>query len=206
MYPTLENYITRLVSDFSSISEDRKKDLKDVANYIRTKLSAGEPAKLNFICTHNSRRSHLSQIWAQTAAAFYSIDKIETYSGGTEATAFNPRAIAAVERAGFKVEDPGGENPGYKVSFSEESEAMVCFSKKFDDDFNPDDNFAAIMTCSDADENCPFVPGAEFRKPITYVDPKEADGTDREAEVYDERCRQIATEMFYMMNLVSSKN
>ena len=206
MYPTLENYITRLVSDFSSISEDRKKDLKDVANYIRTKLSAGEPAKLNFICTHNSRRSHLSQIWAQTAAAFYSIDKIETYSGGTEATAFNPRAVAAVERAGFKVEDPGGENPGYKVSFSEESEAMVCFSKKFDDDFNPDENFAAIMTCSDADENCPFVPGAEFRKPITYVDPKEADGTEREAEVYDERCRQIATEMFYMMNLVSSKN
>lgn len=206
MYPTLENYITRLVSDFSSISEDRKKDLKEVANYIRTKLSAGEPAKLNFICTHNSRRSHLSQIWAQTAAAFYSIDKIETYSGGTEATAFNPRAIAAVERAGFKVEYPGGENPGYKVSFSEESEAMVCFSKKFDDDFNPDENFAAIMTCSDADENCPFVPGTEFRKPITYVDPKEADGTEREAEVYDERCRQIATEMFYMINLVRSKN
>ncbi|WP_103665621.1 low molecular weight phosphatase family protein [Gracilimonas amylolytica] len=206
MYPTLENYITRLVSDFSSISEDRKKDLKEVANYIRTKLSADEVAKLNFICTHNSRRSHLSQIWAQTAAAFYSIDKIETYSGGTEATAFNPRAVAAVERAGFKVEDPGGENPGYKVSFSEGSEPMVCFSKKFDDDFNPDENFTAIMTCSDADENCPFVPGAEFRKPITYVDPKEADGTEREAEVYDERCRQIATEMFYMMNLVSSKN
>lgn len=82
---------------------------------------------------------------------------------------------------------------------------MICFSKKFEDDFNPDKNFAAIMTCSDADENCPFVSGAEFRKPITYVDPKESDGTDREAAVYDERCRQIATEMFYMMKLASSK-
>jgi arsenate reductase len=114
--------------------------------------------------------------------------------------------VAAIERAGFKVEDPGGDNPRYEVSFSEQSQPMICFSKKFDDDINPDNNFAAIMTCSDADENCPFVPGTEFRKPITYVDPKEADGTEREAEVYDERCRQIATEMFYMMNLVRSKN
>lgn len=206
MYPKLENYIAGLVLHFGSISKDRKKDLKEVANYIRTKLSAGEPAKLIFICTHNSRRSHLAQIWTQTAAVYYNIDKIETYSGGTEATAFNTRAVAAVERAGFKVNDHGGENPRYEVSFSEQSEPMICFSKKFDDDFNPDKNFTAIMTCSDADENCPFVPGAEFRKPITYIDPKEADGTEREEEVYDQRCRQIATEMFYMMNHVRSKN
>lgn len=206
MYPNLENYLTGLISHFDSISEDRKKDLKEVAHYIRTKLSAGEPAKLNFICTHNSRRSHLAQIWTQTAAAHYDIEGIATYSGGTESTAFNPRAVAAVEQAGFKVWDPGGENPMYKVLYSNEAEPMICFSKTFDDAVNPDNNFAAIMTCSDADENCPFVPGAEFRKPITYVDPKEADGTDREAEVYNERCRQIGTEMFYMMNLVRSKN
>lgn len=206
MYPNLENYLTGLISHFDSISEDRKKDLKEVAHYIRTKLSAGEPAKLNFICTHNSRRSHLAQIWTQTAATYYDIEGLETYSGGTESTAFNPRAVAAVERAGFKVQDPGGENPMYKVLYSNEAEPMICFSKTFDDAVNPDNNFAAIMTCSDADENCPFVPGAEFRKPITYVDPKEADGTDREAEVYDERCRQIGTEMFYMMHLVRSEN
>lgn len=206
MYPNLENYISKLLSGFGSISKDRKKDLQEVADYIRTKLSAGEPAKLNFICTHNSRRSHLAQIWTQTAAAYYDIERMTTYSGGTESTAFNPRAVAAVERAGLRVEDPGGENPKYKVYFSEEAEPMICFSKTFDDAVNPDKNFATIMTCSDADENCPFVPGAEFRKPITYVDPKEADETDREAKVYDERCRQIGTEMFYMMHLVRSEN
>jgi len=206
MYPNLENYLTGLLSNFGSITEDRKKDLKEVAHYIRTKLSAGELAKLNFICTHNSRRSHLAQIWTQTAAAYYDIEGIATYSGGTESTAFNPRAVAAVERSGFKVQDPGGENPMYKVLYSNEAEPMICFSKTFDDAVNPVNNFAAIMTCSDADENCPFVPGAEFRKPITYLDPKEADGTDREAEVYDERCRKIGTEMFYMMHLVRSKN
>jgi arsenate reductase len=206
MYPKLKRYITELKSNFDSISSSRKGNLEKVANYIQSKKESGETAKLNFICTHNSRRSHLAQIWTQTAALYFGINNIETYSGGTEATAFNPRAVAAVERAGFQVYNPGGENPKYKVSLSNDAEPMICFSKTFDDDFNPDKKFAAIMTCTDADENCPFVPGAEFRKLITYVDPKEADGTELEAEVYDERCRQIATEMFYMMNVVSSKN
>lgn len=204
MYSELKSYVARLESDFDSIPAGRRNQLSEVAEYIESKK--GETVRLNFICTHNSRRSHLAQIWTQTSAYFYGIENIETYSGGTEATAFNPRVVEAIERAGFKAEDPGGENPKYKISFSNNIEPMICFSKKFDDDFNPEANFAAIMTCSDADENCPFVPGAEFRKSITYTDPKEADGTDREAEVYDERCRQIATEMFYMMNAVNSEN
>jgi arsenate reductase len=205
MVSKLKNYISELVLEFDAIPEDRKEDLQEVARYMANKLKEGKSVKLNFICTHNSRRSHLAQIWAQTAAFYYEIDHIETFSGGTEATAFNPRAVAAIKRAGFKVENPGGDNPRYNIFIGDGADPMVCFSKKFDDDHNPDKNFAAIMTCSDADENCPFVPGAEFRKAITYVDPKEADGTERETEVYDQRCRQIATEMFYMMNEVSSK-
>ncbi|MDR9419102.1 low molecular weight phosphatase family protein [Gracilimonas sp.] len=205
MYPKLKTCIDEVELNFDSVPTERKEQLREVANYIHSKIEKNEIAKLNFICTHNSRRSHLAQIWAATAAQYCEIENIETYSGGTEATAFNPRAVAAIERAGFKVENPGGNNPMYEISFSEDVAPIVCFSKKFDDDFNPNKNFAAIMTCSDADENCPFVPGTEFRKPITYRDPKEADGTDREAETYDERCRQIATEMFYMMNEIQSK-
>ncbi|MCH2449718.1 MAG: protein-tyrosine-phosphatase [Gracilimonas sp.] len=206
MNQELKSYITGLKSNFDSIPSERKEQLREVADYICSKKESGEKARLNFICTHNSRRSHLAQIWTATAAHYYGIQNLESYSGGTEAKAFNPRAIAAIERAGFKVDNPGGENPRYEVSFRDNGKPMICFSKKFDDDFNPKTNFAAIMTCSEADENCPFVPGAEFRKSIIYTDPKEADSTDREAEVYDERCRQIATEMFYMMNLVRSKN
>lgn len=202
MYPKLKTYISELESDFKSIPSSRKEDLRKVTDYIRTKQENGKIAKLNFICTHNSRRSHLAQIWTAVAAAHYGIDGIETYSGGTEATAFNPRAVAALKRAGLEVENPGGDNPLYKVWFDDDSDPMICFSKTFDDPFNPDSDFAAIMTCSDADENCPFVPGAEFRKPVTYRDPKESDGTDQEAEVYNERCRQIASEMFYMMTLL----
>lgn len=202
MFSDLEKYIKNLESYFDSIPSERKERLEKLADYIKSKIDNSQTAKLNFICTHNSRRSHLAQIWTATAAHRYGIDNIETYSGGTEATAFNPRAVAAIGRAGFKVENPGGENPKYKVSFDEESEPMVCFSKKFDDNFNPDKNFAAIMTCSDADENCPFVPGAEFRISITYRDPKESDGTELEKEIYDQRCLQIASEMFYMISSV----
>ena len=202
MYSKLKKTISELTQGFSSISEERKQTLQEVAKYISKDLNEKDSVKLNFICTHNSRRSHLAQIWTQTASNYYEIEGVETYSGGTEATAFNPRAVAAIERAGFHVKNTVGENPRYEVKFSEDAEPMVCFSKKFDDPVNPDKNFAAIMTCSDADENCPFVPGTSFRKAVTYRDPKESDGTDHEKETYDKRCRQIGTEMFYMMSQV----
>lgn len=202
MYKKLETYINTIKKDFDNIPDNRKEKLSEVAQFITDELKSSKTVKLNFICTHNSRRSHLAQIWTQTAAAHYGIDGISTFSGGTEATAFNPRAVAAIKRAGFKVENPGGDNPKYKISFDESSEPMICFSKTFDDPANPSQDFAAIMTCSDADENCPFVPGTSFRKAVTYRDPKESDGTDVEKETYDERCRQIATEMFYMINRI----
>lgn len=202
MYSKLKEYIQKLESGYDSIPEQRKENLKKLSAYIKTKTENDQVAKLNYICTHNSRRSHLAQIWTAAAAHYYGIDKIETYSGGTEATAFNPRAVAAIERAGFEVENPGGNNPRYQVTFSDEAESLICFSKKFDDDVNPGASFAAVMTCSDADENCPFVPGTEFRIAVTYRDPKESDGTDKEKETYDERCFQIAKEMFYMMSKV----
>lgn len=202
MFSKLEKYIGNVESEFDSIPSERKESLEKLAGYVQSKSESNQIAKLNFICTHNSRRSHLAQIWATLAAHYYRINNVETYSGGTEATAFNPRAVEAIRRAGFTVENPGGENPKYSITFSDDAKPMICFSKKFDDNFNPDKNFAAVMTCSDADENCPFVPGAEFRIPITYKDPKESDGTDQETQVYDERCRQIAADMFYLMNRV----
>lgn len=205
MYPELSTYIESVVSDMAAIPQERKDQLKKIALFVKTKTQSNEPANLTFICTHNSRRSHLSQVWAATAAAYYGIkDGVNTYSGGTEATAFNPRAVAAIERAGFKVENPGGENPHYQVTYADGVTPMECFSKKYDDPSNANDNFAAVMTCSDADKNCPFIPGASLRVPIPYVDPKESDGSDQEAATYDERCKQIATEMFFIMSQVKA--
>jgi arsenate reductase (thioredoxin) len=199
-FPELQSYIASLLPEMDNIRPERKELLRGLARFVESKIGAGEPIQLTFICTHNSRRSHFGQIWAAVAAAWYGIADVHTFSGGTEATAFNPRAVAAVQQAGFRVENPGGDNPHYMVRFSEAGPALECFSKTFDDPHNPSRHFAAVMTCSDADENCPFIPGAAYRAPVTYEDPKEADGTPQEAARYAERCRQVATELLYVFS------
>ncbi|TWU07424.1 protein-tyrosine-phosphatase [Allorhodopirellula heiligendammensis] len=203
-YPGLMRYLTDAVTRFDSIPEDRKSDLAEVSDYIRERLSKSEPARLTFICTHNSRRSHLSQIWAQVAVDYYGLNGVETFSGGTEATAFNPRAVVAMQRCGLKIvaDDPAATNPRYSVYTSDSAIAQVCFSKVFSDPPNPSKGYCAVMTCSQADDACPLVMGCDLRIPIRYEDPKVADDTEFEAERYDERSAQICSEMLYMMSLV----
>jgi arsenate reductase (thioredoxin) len=202
-YEELANYCQGLESEFDRIPEERKAQLQEISVYIREKKEAGTPVRLTVICTHNSRRSHMGQLWLKTAAVFYRVDQVVTFSGGTEATAFNPRAVAAMQRAGFdlkKMDDT--QNPRYEASLGPELEKMVLFSKKYGHEANPSSNFAAIMVCSEADAACPFVPGADGRFAIPYEDPKNFDGTPTETQAYDERCRQIAREMFFVMKHV----
>ncbi|MGF1464760.1 MAG: protein-tyrosine-phosphatase [Sandaracinaceae bacterium] len=202
LHPELRAYAAALPAGFDAIPEPRRADLERLAAFVRDRRASAEEASLTFICTHNSRRSHMSQLWAATAAAWYGVDGVGTYSGGTEATAFNPRAVAALQRAGFRIESPGGDNPHYQVTYGPEGPPMECFSKVYDDPFNPQEGFAAVMTCTAADEACPFVAGAALRVSLPYVDPKEADDTPAEASRYDERLRQIATEMMYLFSEV----
>ncbi|MFT4526770.1 MAG: arsenate reductase [Bacteroidia bacterium] len=202
LLPELQAYSEARIKEFESIPETRKAELKELSEYIQRKLESAGEVSLNFICTHNSRRSHLTQIWASLAAFYYGIESVKTYSGGTEATAFNPNAVAALLRAGLEIENPGGENPLYQVRFSEDVNPLTCFSKTFDDAFNPSKGFAAIMTCSSADEACPTVTGADFRLALTYRDPKEGDGTPLESKIYDKRCAQIARELFYVFYIL----
>jgi arsenate reductase len=158
---------------------------------------------LTFICTHNSRRSHICQTWAQTAAEYFGIKNIYCFSGGTETTALNPRVVRAMRQAGFIItQNDASDNPLFLVKYSDEKEPLKCFSKVYNDPFNPQKDYAAIMTCSDADENCPVVFGADARFPIRYEDPKVFDGTPEEEKMYAERCRQIATEMLSVFRLL----
>ncbi len=195
-------YVLSLVSEFKTIPSARRKELEEVATYIKDKIAKGETVNLIFICTHNSRRSQFGQVWAATAAAYYGVRNVNIFSGGTEETAFNKRAVDAIKRVGFKVDGTVSTNPRYSVRFSDETGALDCFSKTFDHAANPQKGFAAIMTCSDADENCPIILGAEYRARITYEDPKISDLTESEIATYDERCAQIATEMLYLFSKV----
>ena len=138
----------------------------------------------------------MAQLWAQAAAHHFSIPGFEAFSGGTETRSFNPKAVSALRRAGFAIEFfSDGKNPVYEVRYEPEMEPIQAFSKIHDEPPNPVQGFAAVMTCSSADAACPTVAGADRRIAIPYDDPKDFDGTEREAEIYDERCRQIAREM-----------
>jgi arsenate reductase len=204
LLPRVVASLASLRAAVDGIPAERKEQLDRLALFVRTKRSAGEPARLLFICTHNSRRSHFGQIWASAAAAYYGIDGIEAYSGGTETSAFNPRAIAALERAGFEMANPGGTNPHVKVTYATGRPPLEAFSKKYDDAFNPKEGFAAVMTCSAADKSCPFVTGSKLRVALPYDDPKSSDGTEAETATYDDRSRQIGTEMMYLFSRVKA--
>jgi arsenate reductase len=183
------------------ISEERKSILQSLINYIQDKVDDKKDIRLNFICTHNSRRSHLSQVWAQTMAAYFNIKNVFCYSGGTEATALFPVAAETLKNTGFKIEKLSNEdNPVYSIKYSENAHPIIGFSKTFDAEFNPTSEFAAIMTCSSADKGCPLIVGAENRIPITYEDPKAFDNTPLQSEKYKERSLQIATEMKYIFS------
>lgn len=189
--------------DVAQISEERKAVLHPLIEYIQKHKESNQPIRLNFICTHNSRRSHLSQIWAQTMAFHFGIPNVQCYSGGTEATAMFPKVAETLKRQGFEIERLSeNENPVYSVKFAPNEAPIICFSKVYHHKFNPQSNFGAILTCNNADEGCPIVFGAEGRFPIKYEDPKAFDGTDLMDAKYAERSLQIAQEMWYVMQNV----
>ncbi|WP_010584590.1 low molecular weight phosphatase family protein [Schlesneria paludicola] len=206
---SVQSYLKAREAEFDQIPAERKAELRKIATYVQTRAHANQPIKLTCICTHNSRRSQMSQIWAAAAARYYGIRGVETYSGGTEATAFNPRAVAAMQRAGILIEKTNslvqGEfdaNPRYAVRFVDGEPALICYSKVHHETPNPKSEFCAIMTCSQADNSCPVVSGCSLRVAITYDDPKASDNTSKEAATYDERCQQICREMSYLFSQV----
>ncbi|SDR67172.1 protein-tyrosine-phosphatase [Gramella sp. MAR_2010_147] len=196
-YPELEKKLKDL--EKISISARRKEVLQPLIDFIQKKKDSGQAIQLNFICTHNSRRSQLAQVWAKAISSNLGIET-DCFSGGTEATAFYKNAIAALNRAGFKIASKSGENPHFKVQYAENAKPLECYSKVYDAPENPSKNFAAVMTCSHADENCPFIPGCDARVALDYSDPKEFDGTKLADTKYNERSDQIASEMIFVFN------
>jgi arsenate reductase len=189
--------------EVSSIPLSRKRELNQLSDYINQSMQHHKKVQLTFICTHNSRRSHLCQIWAQIAARYYEIPDVHCYSGGTETTAVFPKVVKTLKRQGLEIiQKKKKENPKYYIEYSEVMPPISAFSKVFDDPSNPSLQFAAVMTCDHASENCPIVPGAEKRISLTYLDPKVSDGTPEQKAVYNERSLQIATEMKYVFSQV----
>lgn len=206
LYKKLAGYCQVLPQEFAQITEERKATLTALGNYIAERKSAGQPVAITVICTHNSRRSHMGQLWVAAAAAYYGIDGITAFSGGTAATAFHPNAIAALRRVGFKIEQAySTANPNYLARWSNQANPLTMFSKKYDDSFNPRANFAAVMVCAEADASCPLVPGAEERFSLPFDDPKHFDNSALMEEKYDEACRLIARELFFAFDVAKKQ-
>lgn len=198
MLSSVKKYCEDRIEEFDQISSERKRDLEKISDY----LKRTDHPKIIFVCTHNSRRSQLSQVWATVAAQYSQLVSAHFYSAGTESTAFHPNAINALKRVGFQIEtEETGENPVCSIDFGGEN-PIKCFSKTIDHRSLPQSDFAAVMTCGDAEENCPFLPGANLRIPITYEDPKVSDGTPEMENAYDERCKQIARETLFLLSTV----
>ncbi len=204
MYPSIRKLVKDASIDFFTINETRRNVLRIVSQFVKGKTLSGEEINLTFICTHNSRRSHFGQIAAALAATYYGIDRVFTFSGGTEATRMNENAINSLSKLGFDIHSDENEpNPTFTVSFGIESR-VICYSKKYDHPFNPSKDFAAVLTCSDADELCPTIPGAELRVAIPYEDPKKFDGSENQDQAYTDCFKLILTEMLYTFSLVHS--
>ena len=187
-----------------TISDERKAVLKPLIDFIQSKVTNQQEIRINFICTHNSRRSHLAQVWAQTLAYYFHVKNVLCFSGGTEVTALFPMIVETLQNSGFKVRAISeGHNPVYSIKYADNEHPIIGFSKEIDDDFNPKSEFGAIMTCDSANEACPFVPGAETRIPITFEDPKIFDGTPYQKEKYKEKNLQIASELFYVFSQIN---
>jgi len=203
LLPPLRSYVTEVAKELDTVPAERKVVLDKIAATIVARLEKGDDAKLTFICTHNSRRSHMSQIWAQTAAYYYGLNKVSAFSGGTEVTACNCRTVTAMRRVGFDIKDAtSGDNPLYLVRYAADRPLIRAYSKLYNADANPKRDFIALMTCSSADKSCPIVKGSVARFAIHYTDPRLCDDTPTETTAYNERCREIAREMFYIMSEV----
>ena len=203
MYQKLIEILNNKI-DVHCITEERKSILQPLIDFVQQKVNNRQDININFICTHNSRRSHLAQVWAQLASAHFNIPNVHCYSGGTEETALFPKVAETLTNQGFNIfKITDNINPVYAIKYSDNALPVIGFSKKYDSPFNPASAFVAIMTCSQADGGCPFIAGAEKRIPITFEDPKISDNTPKQTQVYAERSLQIATEMFYVFSKVS---
>jgi arsenate reductase len=196
LFPALGVVVEAVAS--TRIPPERMHVLQPLIRFIQQEMERQPEVHLNFICTHNSRRSQFAQLWMHTFAHLHGLP-IRSYSGGVEITALNERAVESLRRSGFRLDlERAGANPLYAAYFSPDLPPLRMLSKRFDDPANASERFAAVMTCSHADENCPFIPGAAERIAVRYDDPKEFDNTAEEAARYDERSHEIASEMHYV--------
>jgi arsenate reductase (thioredoxin) len=116
---------------------------------------AGERGRVLFVCTHNSARSQMAEGLLRHLAG----ERFEAHSAGTEATHVRPLAIRAMDEIGIDVS-------------GQESKTLDRYvGERFD---------YVITVCDEANDACPFFPGAKNRLHWSFEDPSQAEGSEEE--------------------------
>lgn len=189
-----------------SISDERLNLLTNIADKIVDEFEEREKININFVCTHNSRRSQMAQVWAFFAIEYFNLTNIFSFSGGTEVTAFHRNTVKSLQKSGFEfnVVDFSHQNPRYLISFKGSNKSLLGFSKLYDNEENSYP-YIIVTTCDSADQNCPFIPDAIHRFHLPFVDPKLSDGTELQLETYLQTSKKIAGELFVVFNEVKNQ-
>jgi len=215
--PKVAAHADLLTTSFDMIDEPHREAGRTLADWIAENYKPGRPLHVTVVCTGNSRRSILGATMGSVAAAYYGMPEVRFHSGGTAPTAFNPRTAACLKEIGVEIEPTGTEgprgepktaNPIYRVRWGQAGEPALEateFSKTYFDASNPQQGFAALMVCGEADAACPFVKGAALRVSMPYLDPKIYDDGKFEAAKYAERRDDIGRLMLSVMMQVRNR-
>ncbi|MGY6649991.1 hypothetical protein [Wenyingzhuangia sp. IMCC45574] len=190
----------------TNLANNREILLEKIANKIADTIKEKGNVNINFICTHNSRRSQFSQIWAYYAMEYFGIDTGNSFSSGTAVTAFHGNTIKALEHCGFKfsLEEFSHKNPKYIINYKGATKEVLGFSKLIENEINQSP-FIAITTCDHADKNCPVIIDAEERFHLPYADPKTSDGASDQKETYINSSMLIAGEIGFIFKKVKEQ-
>ncbi|GAB4208304.1 MAG: hypothetical protein Fur0023_19770 [Bacteroidia bacterium] len=182
--------------------KNRLEKLDALKKYVREKIQKDEEVHLIFVCVQNSRRSHLSQVLAADVIDAHGLShKIKTYSGGVEVTRIHPSTIECLKKMGYEiVQQTEGDNPVFELWINKNHPPIQLYSKNFEDITPHLPSFAAVMVCSEAETNCPYVPGAEKKFLLPYNDPKIYDDTNTAVDEYLKLAMQIREEMEYVFS------
>ena len=200
MSKVLKEYIKIILKNIDTgIEKNRKDKLVKLAQVIKRNREQQNIVKVIFICTHNSRRSQFSQVWAYISSLYFKLDFLEFFSGGTEVDSVNLNVINALSNSGLKIEKKQTGDEVYLLKSSKRDKGINLYSKEYSCKSNPPKHFIAIMTCSDADQMCPVIKGADKKVFLPYPDPRTSEKTGLEKKTYGHINAVVAKEMFYLM-------
>jgi hypothetical protein len=216
LLPKVKAHADLLTTSLDMIDDAHRQAGLKLADWVAKNYQRGKRLDVTVICTGNSRRSILGATMGNVAAAYYGMPEVRFHSGGTAPTACNVRTVTALKAIGVEIEPTGTEatrgepqtaNPVYRIRWGSSGETggggpvmeATEFSKRYDNPANPQNGFAALMVCGEADAGCPVVRGSALRVSVPYLDPKIYDGGAFEAAKYAERRDDMGRLMLAVM-------